>query len=86
VGATFMLTHPLLQGRSRGNNAVHEDSGVTDGQSGCTYGFWILDSLDGARKWGDVEAGGSRGAGGRGRAQPHGQGSCPPFSVEGRTL
>ena len=50
-----MLTHPLLQGRSRGNDAVHEDSGATDGQSGCTCGFWIPDSWAGAGKWGGVE-------------------------------
>ena len=39
-----MLTHPLLQGRSRGNDAVHADSGVMDGQSDCRCGFWIPDS------------------------------------------
>jgi hypothetical protein len=32
---------PPTQERSRGNDAVHEDSGVTDGPSGCKCGFWI---------------------------------------------
>jgi hypothetical protein len=50
-----MLTHPLLHGRSRGSDAVHEDSGVTDGQSDCRCGFWISDSRAGAGKWAGVE-------------------------------
>jgi hypothetical protein len=49
-----MLTHPLLQGRSRGNDAVHEDSGVADGQSDCRCGLWISDSWAGAGKWAGV--------------------------------
>ena len=50
-----MLTRPLLQGRSRGNDALHADRGVADGQSGCKYGFWIPDSWAGAGKWAGVE-------------------------------
>ena len=53
--ATPMLTHPLLQGRSRAHDALHEDSGVTDGQSGCTFGLWISDSWPGAGKRGGLE-------------------------------
>jgi len=50
-----MLPHPLLQGRSRGNDAVHADGGVTDGQSGCTCGFWIQDSWAGTGKRGGIK-------------------------------
>ena len=50
-----MLTHPMLRGRSRVNDALHEDSGVTNGQSACTCGFRIPDSWAGAGKGGGVE-------------------------------
>ena len=50
MGNTPMLTHPLLRERPRANDAVHEDSGVSDGQSGCTCGFWISDSWAGAEE------------------------------------
>jgi len=50
-----MLTHPLLQRRSRANDAVHEDSGVTDRQLGCTCGFWISNSWLGAGTRGGLE-------------------------------
>ena len=61
-----MLTHPLLQGRSRGNDALHADSVVADGQlhadsvvadgqSDCKCGFWIPYSWAGAGKRGGVE-------------------------------
>ena len=50
-----MLTHPLLQGRSRGNDAVHANSGVADGQSDCRCGFWIPDSWAGTGKRGGIK-------------------------------
>jgi hypothetical protein len=46
----LFLSKSLLQGRSRANDAVHEYSVVTDGQLGCTCGFWISDSWPGEGK------------------------------------
>jgi hypothetical protein len=43
------------QARSRANDAVHEDSRVTDGQLGCPCGFWISDSWPGEGKRGGLE-------------------------------